>query len=475
MLTYSIKVLRSYIRKYSDGTLWSLRRLEAEGAVYKDLYQLQAARFLEITPKDTRTRTVADFKAMMHDPEQWDRLETRKLAPCFEHVPDFHPFEQPGTHLETSHVEGALIRPVNDNGFGEDDISPDTLIRLSLSKIEHRFPSGDDDLPGDGDIRALIAAQTQVFTYNYRHLNRRRLSNVRAFMRAAQVVQALWTLWFLEDCVKPEDFRPLHAGLDYLGFNPEGANPLVSLLGNPIAFVALTALIYVAMLATAGYFHALQRQRFAAFMRSSSATVSKSVTTRQDNLVYLTRAMMEEMDRGKEEAWDRNRLKAWATETQRWAKLVFWCDQRIEANEEHLRIHMKLVGLAYAGLRSEARFQALMLIAGHGLLGLLTALAGWTIGFDAFGWHLRDAADTDFLVDAGCYGLATLAFLTLLTRLHSLVRAIDPPQAVNDLIQWASTRYMKGWRDSALYREVAEFITRDKRRLLHEEEKRRAA
>ncbi len=479
MLSYSINVIRSYIQKFSDGTLYSLKRLQGDNATYADLYRVQDARFLQITPMDTRTRTLHDYKALVHDPEQWDRLETARLEPCFDHLPDFHPFEKPEDHLATGHVpEGAVTAPADD-WFDEGSISPDAIIRLSLGKIEHRFPSDNGgegpELPGDGDIRALIAAQTCVFTYNYRHLNRRRLSNVRGFMRVAQGLQAMWTLWFLEDCTDGHGLRPLHAALAYLGANPDGANPLLGVLGNPVAFAVMTGAAYIGLFLTADYFHALQRQRFAAFTRSSSATVSKSVTSRQDNLVYLTRAMLEEIDRGKEEAWDGNRLKAWAGETQKWAKLVFWCDQRIEANEEHLRIHMKLAGLAYTGLRSEARFQALALLVGHLLLSGLAAWAVWWSGTHLMGWQMRDDTTAGFMTGAACYAAATLAFAGLLLRLHSLVRAIDPPQSVNDMIHWASTRYMKGWRDSALYREVAEFITRDKRRLLHEEEKRRAA
>ena len=478
MLSYSINVIRSYIRKFSDGTLYSLKRLQDDGEAHADLYRVQDARFLQITPMDIRTRTVHDYKALVHDPAQWERLETERLDPCFNHVPDFHPFEKPEDHLAAAHVpEGAVV--AEDDWFEKGSISPDAIVRLSLGKIEHRFPSRDNgdgpELPGDGDIRAMISAQTYVFAYNYRHLNRRRLSNVRGFMRAAQGVQALWTLWFLEDCTDGAGLRPLHTALSFLGANPDGANPILSVLGNPIAFAVVTGMTYIGLFLTADYFHALQRQRFAAFTRSSSATVSKSVTSRQDNLVYLTRAMLEEIDRGKEEAWDGNRLKAWAGETQKWAKLVFWCDQRIEANEEHLRIHMKLTGLAYTGLRSEARFQALALLAGHLVLGGFVAEAVWWSGTHLMGWQARGTTTDGFIIATACYAAAILAFAALVFRLHSLVRAIDPPQSVNDMIQWASTRYMKGYRDSALYREVAEFITRDKRRLLHEEEKRKVA
>ncbi len=477
MLTYSTNVIRSYIRQHLDGTLWSLKRLDAEGADYAPLYHVQDSGFLQIIPKDTRTRTLHDYKALVHDEALWERFEPLKLDPCFKHEPDYHPFEKPEDHLIGVPANDHAV--AGDTWFEESAISPDAIVRLSLGKIEHRFPPDPRDenldLPGDNDIRGLISAQTHIFQFNYRHLNRRRLSNVRGFMRAAQVVQALWTLWFLEHCAGGHGFRPLHAALAVLGINPDGANPMLSVLGNPIAFAVVTIATYIALFSTADYFHGLQRQRFAAFTRSSSATVSKSVTTRQDNLVYLTRAMLEEIDRGKEEAWDQNRLKAWAGETQKWAKLVFWCDQRIEANEEHLRIHMKLVGLAYVGLRSEARFQALLLIAGHLALAAVIAGGTWWTGTHVLGWSPRDGVDAGFLTGAACYGACTLAFIALVVRLHSLIRAIDPPQSVNDMVQWASTRYMKGYRDSALYREVAEFITRDKRRLLHEEEKRRAA
>ncbi len=475
MLTYSTNVLRSYIRQHLDGTLWSLKKLDEEGHRLQSLYGTQASGFLQIIPKDTITRTVHDYKALVHDQAQWDAFEPLRLDPCFRRVPDFHPFEKPGTHLSLEHANDETVHATADTWFEEAAISPDTIIRLSLSKIEHRFPSAEDDLPGDGDIRGLISAQTHVFQFNYRHLNQRRLTNVRGFMRTAQVIQALWTVWFLEHCAGNEGFRPLHAGLAVLGINPEGANPILTVLGNPVAFAVITATIYVTLLTTADYFHGLQRQRFAAFTRASSATVSKSVTTRQDNLVYLTRAMLEEIDRGKEEAWDQNKLKAWAGETQKWAKLVFWCDQRIEANEEHLRINMKLVGLAYVGIRAEARFKALQLIAGHLLLAVLLGAGIWYLGQNMLGWHVRANAGGNFPLGAGCYAAVTTGFIALLVWLHSLIRAIDPPQSVNDMVQWASTTYMKGYRDSALYREVAEFITRDKRRLLHEEEKRRLA
>ncbi len=483
MLSYSLNVLRSYIRQHLDGTLFSLRRLDADGRAYAPLFQEQDQRFLQIIPKDTRTRTLADYKVLVHDQETWDRFDAARLEPCFQHVPDFHPFEKPpvivhGGPLTVphAHANDNAVATSPDTWFEESAISPDTIVRLSLARIEHRFPSSaDDDLPGDGDIRGLISAQTHVFQFNYRHLNRRRLSNVRGFMRAAQGIQALWTLWFLEDCVTKDAWRPLHAGLAVLGINPDGANPMLTVLGNPIAFAVLTAVTYVGLFSTADYFHRLQRQRFAASTRSSSATVSKSVTTRQDNLVYLTRTMLEEIDRGKEEAWDHNNLKSWAIETQKWARLVFWCDQRIEANEEHLRIHMKLMGLAYVGLRAEARFRALLLITGHLLMGVAVATGAWFTGTHVLGWHMREAVDSGFMIGAACYAATAIGFVALITWLHSLIRAIDPPQSVNDMVQWASTKYMKGWRDSAVYREIAEFVTRDKRRLLHEEEKRRIA
>lgn len=457
MLNYSVNVITSYIRNFTDGTLWSLKRLNDEGESHKPLYRVETSNFLQVLPADTRPNTLEDYRALTNDPELWAAFEAARLEPCFQHVPDFHPFE---------------IHAANDHDamrYGEDAVSPLGIVNLSLDRIAHRFPGG-EGLPADNDVRDLITAQTHVFHFNYANLNIRRLANVRSFMRITQGLQVLWTVWFLELCVGDGAFRPLHAALAVAGVNPGGANPVLAVLSNPVSFAVLTALLYFGLFRLARYVHGLQRQRFAAFTRASAATVSRSVISRQDNLVYLTRAMLEEIDRGKEAAWDGNTLKTWAGETQKWAKMVFWCDQRIEANEEHLRMHMKLAGLAYSGVRSEARFRALLLISGHLTLGAVVAIAVWIAG-GLMGLH----ANWPTALGVGAYVAATLCFVAMLLGLHSLVKYDEAPQSLNDIVQWASTRAMKGYRDNALYREVAEFMTRDKRRLLREEEKRRAA
>ena len=66
------------------------------------------------------------------------------------------------------------------------------------------------------------------------------------------------------------------------------------------------------------------------------------------------------------------------------------------------------------------------------------------------------------------------SFFGLLACLHGLIKTQEGRESVYNLTNWAATKTMKSYRDSQLYKEIAAFITREKRRLLREEEKRRA-
>ena len=480
MTIYSLQVLQNYWQKIQDGTLWTLNRLKISGQSYSDLYQAEDSGFLHILPKLTRTKSVDDYVGLTRDDEAWQVFEHDRLDPCFLYEPNFHPFETPVSESD-AHAADPLDHtapqhgPANDNGSTPSQVpsmSPAQIVELSLAKIEHRFPGGAvDGQFGDKDIRDLIATQTYVFQTNYDQLTRRRRANIQLWMRLSLTVMAAWTIWTLES-LSAGGWRPMHGvlagALDYAGIDLARARIAVRVLLSPWLFLAMTFGLFAGSLAWARHIHDLHRLRFVASTRASSATVSKSVTSRLDNLLYVGRALVEEIDRGKDEAWDAGTLKPWAAETQKLVKLVFWLDQRIYGVEETLRIHMKLVGLCNDGIRDAAKFKALLLIYRHAALACLVPVAGATL----LGWHFVNIGTAwQPLV---CFGLAGALFFGLLLKLHSLIKGQEPPESVYNLISYAATKAMKGYRDSRLYAETAAFITREKRRLLREEEKRRA-
>ena len=476
MTIYSLQVLQNYWQKIQDGTLWTLNRLKTSGQSHDSLYQAEDSGFLHILPKLTRTKSVDDYIGLTRDDEAWQVFEHDRLDPCFLYEPNFHPFETPVSESDAhaaDPLDGTAPQhgPANDNGPAP-SMSPAQIVELSLDKIEHRFPGGAvDGQFGDQDIRDLIATQTYVFQTNYDMLTRRRRANIQLWMRLSLTVMAAWTLWTLES-LSPNGWRPLHAALggalDYAGIDLAQARIFVRILFSPWLFLSMTFGLFAGALAWARHIHDLHRLRFVASTRASSATVSKSVTSRLDNLLYVGRALVEEIDRGKDDAWDAGTLKPWATETQKLVKLVFWLDQRIYGVEETLRIHMKLVGLCNDGIRDAAKFKALLLIYRHAAFACLVPLLGASL----LGWHFTGfIAAWQTLI---CFSLATTLFFGLLLKLHSLIKGQEPPESVYNLISYAATKAMKGYRDSRLYAEMAGFITREKRRLLREEEKRRA-
>jgi len=472
MKIYSIEVLRNYWQKIQDGTLWTLNRLHESGRARDDLYRSEESGFLHILPKTTPNRSLDDYMALMRDDEGWQAFETARLDPCFLYEANLHPFETPVSESE-AHAADPTDTPdhghANDNGEAATAMSPAQIVELSLAKIEHRFPG--DEMWGDKDIRDLIATQTFVFQSNYDNLTRRRRMNVRLWMRLALGIFALWTWWTLE--AVSTGIRPLHelfagmiayAGLD-LG------KVAVNAVFSPWTCLILSLGAFWGAYAWAKHIHGLQRLRFVGSTRASSATVAKSVTSRLETILYVARALVEEIDRGKDDAWDTGTLKPWATATQKLVKLVFWCDQRIYGIEDYLRMHMKLVGLCNDGIRQAAKFKALFLMYRHATLVLVLPVAFAGIGALALGWHIGAVVDVQTPLAFAC---VTVAVFALFLKLHGLIKGQEAPESVYNLISWAATRTMKGYRDSRLYMEMAAFITREKRRLLREEEKRRA-
>ncbi len=476
MSIYSLDVIKNYWQKIQDGTLWTLNRLHESGRAREDLYRSEESDFLHILPKSTPNRSLDDYMGLVRDDAGWQEFEAARLDPCFLYEANLHPFETPVAESD-SHAADPTDTPdghANDNGDAATAMSPAQIIELGLAKIEHRFPENTDKPDenwGDKDIRDLIATQTFVFQSNYDNLTRRRRMNVRLWMRLALLVFAAWTWWTLE-CISSGS-RPLHdafasmvayAGLD-LG------KVAVSAVFSPWTCLILTLGAFTGAFAWAKHIHGLQRLRFVASTRASSATVAKSVTSRMETILYVARAMVEEIDRGKDDAWDAGTLKPWATQTQKLVKLVFWCDQRIYGIEDYLRMHMKLVGLCNDGIRQAAKFKALFLMYRHATLVVILPVLFAGVGTLALGWHIGALVTVQTPV---AFAVATVAVFALFLKLHGLIKGQEAPESVYNLISWAATRTMKGYRDSRLYMEMAAFITREKRRLLREEEKRRA-
>jgi hypothetical protein len=475
---YSLQVVSNYWKKIEDGTLWTLKRLKTKGERYAPLYRAENSNFLHILPKDTQTKRLDDYKQLLADETFWESFERDKLAPCFLYEVNFHPFEEPVYESE-AHAADPLDAPVRDSAEAEAiSVSPAQIIELSLEKIEHRFPGGDNGELGDKDVRDLTATQTFLFQHNYERLNLYRRQTVQEWMRYGLLLFAVWLWWALE-AMTAGGFRPLHSLFEgafaYAGFDIAGAPFIVRMLFSPLTPAVLTLGAFFAMLAWATHIHDLHRLRFVAGTRASSATVAKSLTSRLDNLLYVTRALLEEIDRGKEDAWDQGALKPWASDTQKLAALVFWCDQRIYAIEEFFRIQMKLIGLCNDGIRDAAKFKALILMYRNTASALVLPLLFWVAGTTGLGWSWHDPEQSPAaLFDLTCFILVAAGFFALLLRLHGLIKAQEGRESVYNLINWVTTKTMKGYRDSQLYKEIAAFITREKRRLLREEEKRRA-
>lgn len=476
MTIYSLDVIKNYWQKIQDGTLWTLNRLHKSGRAREDLYRSEESGFLHILPKTTPNRSLDDYMALVRDDEGWPAFEEARLDPCFLYEANLHPFETPVAESD-SHAADPTDTPdmpaigthANDNGDSATAMSPAQIIELSLAKTEHRFPG--DDIWGDKDIRDLIATQTFVFQSNYDTLTRRRRTNVRLWMRLAILAFAVWSWWTLESV--SSGTRPLHeafggmvayAGLDF-------GKIAVRAVFSPWTCLLITLAAFWGAFAWASHIHGLHRLRFVGSTRASSATVAKSVTSRLETILYVARALVEEIDRGKDDAWDTGTLKPWATATQKLVKLVFWCDQRIYGIEDYLRMHMKLVGLCNDGIRQAAKFKALFLMYRHAALVVILPLLFAGIGTLALGWHIGAVMAVQTPV---AFAMVTVAVFALFLKLHGLIKGQEAPESVYNLISWAATRTMKGYRDSRLYMEMAAFITREKRRLLREEEKRRA-
>lgn len=475
MKIYSIEVLRNYWQKIQDGTLWTLNRLHESGRAREDLYRSEESGFLHILPKSTPARSLDDYMTLVRDDEAWQAFEAARLDPCFLYEANLHPFETPVAESDSHAADPTdSSDPANDNGDIATAMSPAQIIELSLDKVEHRFPENTekpDEMWGDKDIRDLIATQTFVFQSNYDNLTRRRRINVRLWMRLALAIFAVWAWWTLE--AVSSGVRPLHqafagmvayAGLDF-------DKIAVQAVFGPWTCLIITLGAFFGAFAWAKHIHGLQRLRFVGSTRASSATVAKSVTSRLETILYVARALVEEIDRGKDDAWDNGTLKPWATATQKLVKLIFWCDQRIYGIEEYLRMHMKLVGLCNDGIRQAAKFKALFLMYRHAVLVLVLPVLFAGIGTVVLDWHIGAVANVQMPI---AFIVVTAAIFALFLKLHGLIKGQEAPESVYNLISWAATRTMKGYRDSRLYMEMAAFITREKRRLLREEEKRRA-
>jgi hypothetical protein len=73
----------------------------------------------------------------------------------------------------------------------------------------------------------------------------------------------------------------------------------------------------------------------------------------------------------------------------------------------------------------------------------------------------------------GVAALFAFGLLSFLVSLHSLIKAVDDPQSVHAAIRSLLSANIQGPADLRLDEEFAEFIRRDKRRILIEEDKRR--
>lgn len=473
LFRYSRGVIAAYMDKEQDGTLESVRVFGRSGRKLGGYLSPAGSGFLQITTGDIHTKSIDDYRPVIADDTAFAELETTRFVPCFQPAPNFHPFERVRAEYDL------FYDPDEDapsaEGFSETFVSPTYLHRLRLAEIEHRFPGGCDGSLGDKDVRDRIAAQSYVFYVNYKQLNDLRLRSVRRGMAAELLTHIAAGAAVIFMAKQPKTFGSLAQGLgedivSRTGFLVDTVSGQLLQAGVVTAAAGLTLLVlYVLSLSIRGvvqHFNAMHKGMFDNFTSTSCARVSKAVTSRQDNLHYLERSMMEEIDRGREPAWDSGRMKDWVKHAGRWLTTAFWTHERMNATEDVMTTNMKIIGLHYSGLRALARLKALKVAWFYCLVGLIFAAAG----LYALMSDIQELSPWDlaFLI---LYLMVAIIYLGRIGRLHNLVKATDEPQSIQIVINLASTAYTKGYKDSALHHVVSQYLEREKLKLRMEEEK----
>ena len=411
MFKTSLKIIDTYIDKITDGTLRTTQDFcDSDRDRLGYLCTETKAGYMQVRNTDLITHGIDDFKAIVANDERWEPFVHSKLDSYF------------GERLDLSPRD---VTP---------DMTPETLIRVSLGRIETQFPGGLGEDYGDQDVRDLIAAKGLVLYHNYRHLNTARRGHIAKLYRYATAVAGMAAVYLAATAF----FKM-----------PMPVPPLLAVL--PVAVIAFHLMSILTRRR-----HRVLADQFNAATRQSCATVSKCAIIRQDNMIFASHAMFEIANSGKEDYWAQGRLKRWTEVNEKWCELIFWLNGRVTANANFAFIRSKLIGMTLEGLQAEARFESLKLTAVWLTALAVTSVAGLTLGLHA----PLDAAM--LLVFAAYMGWQML-------RLHGLIKADDSPDAVEEVLHSDSLQKMKGQREAKLHEEVARFMKREKLKQLYAE------
>jgi AcrR family transcriptional regulator len=361
---YGWRVIRSVWRKLTDGTLTAVGFYSLDNSPeVHHLIEPGQDGYLRLRASEIRLTAFAHLHDIIKDKAAWDEFSLR-IEPCFGYRPDLLPFETGSTYLSTR-TEASWFEGQNFDVI-EYEIAPHELIRLDLIKIRKRYPQAEDDPVGDCDVRAKVSALLVVFFENYRRLLKNRLNIITGAMIMGFVSMALAAGaagWLVRRFMT--------------GFDVTQVQPLERWIADPNLIALAMVLIIGLAIVPLGIMHWAQaelrhhKNRYDASTAGSTAAVSMLLTTRQENICALVRQMFAHKDHDKEAFWAQGQTNRWADNIPRWEGMIFWNHARLGANLEYLRIHTKIIGLIYVGLRSVARFKAMMLLL---VMGGLTGL-----------------------------------------------------------------------------------------------------
>ena len=428
--------LHGYIDKITDGTLRTTRDIcEADRERLHYLYSETRTGFLQIANTDLLNKTVDDYRPIVLDDDQWTQFHQARLDPFFAEVIDLSPRGTLNAHLAP-----------------DSHMTPETLIRLSLGRIETQFPGGlESDIAtgaafGDQDVRDLITAKGLIIYANHIHLHQSRRNNIAKLYHHAVVTAACLLIWVAGTTV----FGDPLAGFGLWAFTPTPAFLTVSIAAFHIRSVFIRRR------------HRALADQFNAATRLSCATVSKCAILRQDHLIHASRAMLEITNNGKEDYWAEGKLRRWTEVNEKWCELIFWFNGRITANANFAFIRAKLIGMTLEGLAAAARFEALKLTAGTLAWLVIVAAVGAFLVAVALWQDTLPAPALSLLI-----GLGYLIWQTL--RLHALLRPVEEPEAVAEILHTDSLQRMKSDKDARLHEDVARFMKREKLKQLYAE------
>ena len=444
MFTTMLKIVDTYIGKITDGTLRTTQDLyAADHDRLRPLCSETRTGYLQINNTDLLSHTLDDYRRIVSDDALWDQFVATKLDCYFSERVDLSPLgdmlaPKPDPDADPTMPPEKDPRPM----------SPESLIRLSLGRIESQFPGGLGQDYGDEDLRDLISAKGMVMYHNYRHLHAARRQHITKLYRYGVVVAGLALAWLALATMLP--YNPLHLPRLHLdNWRQTLASPVV--VGLPVAVIAF----HLMSILTRRRHRALGDQ-FNAATRLSSATVGKCAIVRQDAMIFAAHAMFEMANSGKEDYWAQGRLKRWTEVNAKWCELIFWLNGRVAGNANYVFIRSKLIGMSLQGLHAQARFDSLKTTTAYlGLLALILVAA----------LPLAVHNPVEFAITA--VFSAYMAWQIL--RLHGLIDARDVPDAVAEVLHSDSLQTMKSPREARLHEEVARFMKREKLKQLYAE------